>query len=188
MERAFFFPSGGGGCSLANSSSLIFLWEDSKFSDTHGLVGGYLGKGADFSPLLHCSGPAAGLHLQLQQALLPHLSLLGNPTCTHAGQIASSRDVVDKVRMCGENMFASHQGSLVAVFTVTEAYFCPMFSKFAEAKPLQASQRAGFRVRHLYTAFPCGAVAKGQRVKRLVLKAFCSLGPKGSFVPRHQPS
>lgn len=54
------------------------------FSDTLGLVcvsvvrggGGGVDRGADVCPLLHCSGPAAGLHLQPQQAPLPHLLLL----------------------------------------------------------------------------------------------------------------
>lgn len=44
-------------------------------------------------------------------------------------------------------MFALHPGSLVAVFMVKEAYFCPEFSTFVDAKPLQVSQRTGFHVR-----------------------------------------
>lgn len=95
---------GGGGVAWANSSSLTFLWGDSRFSDTHGLVagaGGCLGGGVAVGPLLRCSGAAAGLHLRLQQAPLPHLSPLRKPTRTGAGQTASARGAVEKVRMCG---------------------------------------------------------------------------------------
>lgn len=88
------------------------------------------------------------------------------------------------------NVFALHQRSLVAVFMPTEAYFCPAFSTFAGRLGGRVFTRGGLGLlcRLFNTAFPCCAVAKGQRVKRLLLKAFCSLGPKGSFVPRHQPS
>lgn len=99
---------------------------------------------ADVCPLLHCSGPAAGLHLQLQQAPLPHLLLLRSQH--GAPPQATARSAAEKGQNTWGNIFALHQGSLVALFMVTGAYFSPVFLTSEDAKPLQTPQLAGFCV------------------------------------------
>lgn len=127
------------------------------------------------------------------EAPLPHLSLLRNATSTHAGQNASTLGIVEKVRTCGE----------ICLPCIRVCWWQYLWWLKPISAPRSQHLRTQSHCRHLSRqvsvcggrgsvcrlfnmAWLCRAVAKGQRVKRLVLKTFCSLGPKGSFVPRHQ--
>lgn len=89
-------------------------------------VGGWMqAQSADVCPP-HCSGPAAGPHMQLQQAPLPHLLTLRSGSRAHVRRGAAARGAVEKGQNVWENRFALRQGRLVAALTVAEACFCPM--------------------------------------------------------------
>ena len=121
------------------------------------------------------SCPTAGLHLQPQQAWLPHLSHLRKaiacaPTCTKSTQIAFG--FVEKGQNVWELCSCCIRQLLVVLFTMTVTYCCPVILT-SESSPRVS---AGVFVRRLGNTIQlltdwdghlqlCSC--KGQRVRRL---------------------
>lgn len=131
-----------------------------------GGVGGWIEtQSADVCPLPRCSGPAAGPHLQLQQAPLPHLlPLRGGPRKRPRtpGRRRSWR--------CGKRSECVGEYICLA-FETAGGGFGDGSSLFLPRVLVRPDVSGSLRCL-LKEAVPCCAAAKGQRVKRPISKSF----------------